>query len=172
MYALLFLASLPNPLRCRGCVPVWLVPVGRRHPAPLTGSALLVGVGGSGKQSLARLAAFISGLEVTQIQLKKGYGVADLKNELSGLYLKAGLKNVGIMFLMTDAQIPNEQFLVLINDMLASGEIPDLFPDDEVENIIAGVRNEVKGKFVPRRVFAVCLPSSARPATPSFCIIC
>lgn len=29
--------------------------------------------------------------------------------------------------------------------MLASGEIPDLFPDDEVENIIAGVRNEVKG---------------------------
>lgn len=120
---------------------------------PRTGSALLVGVGGSGKQSLARLAAFISGLEVTQIQLKKGYGVADLKNELSGLYLKAGLKNVGIMFLMTDAQIPNEQFLVLINDMLASGEIPDLFPDDEVENIIAGVRNEVKGKHWPQ-----CLP--------------
>lgn len=113
------------------------------------GSALLVGVGGSGKQSLSRLAAFISGLEVTQIQLKKGYGVSDLKNELSGLYLKAGLKNVGIMFLMTDAQIPNEQFLVLINDMLASGEIPDLFPDDEVENIIAGVRNEVKGAGLP-----------------------
>lgn len=110
------------------------------------GSALLVGVGGSGKQSLSRLAAFISGLEVTQIQLKKGYAVTDLKNELSGLYLKAGLKNVGIMFLMTDAQIPNEQFLVMINDMLASGEIPDLFPDDEIENIIAGVRNEVKGK--------------------------
>lgn len=112
------------------------------------GSALLVGVGGSGKQSLARLAAFISGLEVTQIQLKKGYAVSDLKNELSGLYLKAGLKNVGIMFLMTDAQIPNEQFLVMINDMLASGEIPDLFPDDEIENIIAGVRNEVKGVHI------------------------
>lgn len=35
--------------------------------------------------------------------------------------MKAGLKNVGIMFLMTDAQIPSEDFLVLINDMLAVG---------------------------------------------------
>ncbi|KAG8222095.1 hypothetical protein J437_LFUL000858, partial [Ladona fulva] len=104
------------------------------------GSALLVGVGGSGKQSLARLAAFISSLEVAQIQLRKGYGVLDLKAELSALYLKSGLKNVGLVFLMTDAQVASESFLVLINDMLASGEVPDLFPDDEVENIIAGVR--------------------------------
>jgi dynein heavy chain, axonemal len=109
------------------------------------GNALLVGVGGSGKQSLSRLAAFISSLEVSQIQLKKGYGIPDLKKELAGLYLKSGMKNVGIMFLMTDAQVPNEYFLVLINDLLASGEVPDLFPDDEVENILAGVRNEVKG---------------------------
>lgn len=65
-----------------------------------------------------------------------------LQNELSGLYLKAGLKNVGIMFLMTDAQVPNEHFLVLINDMLASGEVHDLFSDDDIENIIGGVRNE------------------------------
>lgn len=43
------------------------------------GNALLVGVGGSGKQSLSRLAAFISSLEVSQIQLKKGYGIPDLK---------------------------------------------------------------------------------------------
>ncbi|KAJ8966353.1 hypothetical protein NQ317_001278, partial [Molorchus minor] len=109
------------------------------------GSSLLVGVGGSGKQSLSRLAAFISSLEVAQIHLKKGYGVTDLKNELSSLYMKSGLKNVGIMFLMTDAQVPNEQFLVMINDMLASGEIPEMFSDDEIENVITGVRNEVKG---------------------------
>lgn len=63
--------------------------------------------------------------------------------ELSSLYLKAGLKNVGIVFLLTDAQVPDESFLVLINDMLASGEITDLFPEDEVENIISSVRNEV-----------------------------
>lgn len=67
-----------------------------------------------------------------------------MKNDLSGLYTKAGLKSVGIVFLMTDAQVADERFLVLINDMLASGEIPDLFADDEVENIVGALRNEVK----------------------------
>uniref|UniRef100_A0A672V8T9 Dynein axonemal heavy chain 17 n=1 Tax=Strigops habroptila TaxID=2489341 RepID=A0A672V8T9_STRHB len=110
------------------------------------GNALLVGVGGSGKQSLTRLAAFISSLEVFQITLRKGYGIPELKADLANQYLKAGVKNMGTVFLMTDAQVADEQFLVLVNDFLASGEIPDLFPDDEVENIINSVRHEVKGR--------------------------
>ncbi|NXH32764.1 DYH9 protein, partial [Myiagra hebetior] len=110
------------------------------------GNALLVGVGGTGKQSLTRLAAFLSSLEVFQITLRKGYGVPDLKADVANLYLKAGLKSVGSVFLLSDAQVADEQFLVLVNDFLASGEIPDLFPDDEVENIISSVRNEVRGR--------------------------
>ena len=39
-----------------------------------------VGVGGSGKQSLSRLAASISSLEVFQVTLRKGYAIADLKH--------------------------------------------------------------------------------------------
>ncbi|XP_062976517.1 dynein axonemal heavy chain 9 [Elgaria multicarinata webbii] len=110
------------------------------------GNALLVGVGGSGKQSLTRLAAFISSLEVFQITLRKGYGIPDLKADLAAQYITAGVKNVGTVFLMTDAQVADERFLVLVNDLLASGEIPDLFPDDEVENIISNMRNEVKAQ--------------------------
>ncbi|MEQ2270855.1 Dynein heavy chain 9, axonemal, partial [Xenotaenia resolanae] len=63
--------------------------------------------------------------------------------DLASLYIKAGVKNVGTVFLMTDGQVADEKFLVLVNDLLASGEIPDLFPDDEVENIIGSVRPEV-----------------------------
>ena len=109
------------------------------------GNALLVGVGGSGKQSLSRLAAYISSMEVFQITLRKGYGNQDLKMDLANLYQKTGVKNLGTVFLMTDAQVADEKFLVLINNLLASGEIPDLFSDDEVENIVTLLRNEVKG---------------------------
>ncbi|XP_078035551.1 dynein beta chain, ciliary-like isoform X3 [Augochlora pura] len=108
------------------------------------GNALLVGVGGSGKQSLSSLASFISTLEVFQMQLKTGYSMNDMRTDLAGLYLRAGLKSIGITFLMTDSHVADERFLVLINDMLAFGEISELFADDEVDNIVNGVRNEVK----------------------------
>lgn len=55
------------------------------------------------------------------------------------------MKNTGVVFLLTDAQVPDEKFLVLINDLLASGEIPDLFPSDEKDDIISSLRNEVRG---------------------------
>ena len=109
------------------------------------GNAMLVGVGGSGKQSLARLAASISGLDTFQLALTKGYGVNELKVDLGACFVKAGVKGQGVMFLMTDSQVADEKFLVLINDLLSTGEINGLFADDEKQEIIDGVRNEVKG---------------------------
>lgn len=53
---------------------------------------------------------------------------------------------MGIVFLMTDAQVAEEKFLVVINDCLASGEISELFPDDEVDNLINTIRTEVNNE--------------------------
>ncbi|XP_039198067.1 dynein heavy chain 11, axonemal isoform X1 [Crotalus tigris] len=107
------------------------------------GYALLIGVGGSGKQSLSRLAAYLGSLEVFQITLRKDYTIEDLKVDLASLYIKTGARNIPTVFLLTDAQVPDEHFLVLINDLLASGEIPDLFSDEDTDSIIAGMRNEI-----------------------------
>ncbi|KAJ8613144.1 hypothetical protein CTAYLR_004792 [Chrysophaeum taylorii] len=108
------------------------------------GHALLVGVGGSGKQSLSRLAAFICQYTVVQIVISSTYGISDLKEDLKGMYNKAGLKEEGVLFLLTDSQITNERFLISLNDLLASGNVPDLFATDEVDNIVNSVASRVK----------------------------
>lgn len=116
------------------------------------GHALLVGVGGSGKQSLARLAAHLCGYTVKQIVISATYGVADLKEDLKAMYHKAGIREEGVVFLLTDSQITNERFLVYINDLLASGHIPDLFTLEEAEGIINSVAPKVKAAgIVPEK---------------------
>mmetsp|Transcript_24255 Transcript_24255/g.21372 ORF Transcript_24255/g.21372 Transcript_24255/m.21372 type:complete len:176 (+) Transcript_24255:1456-1983(+) len=114
-----------------------------------SGHALLVGVGGSGKQSLSKLSAFICGYTPFQIVISSNYGVNELKTDLQNLYNKTGVKDEGMLFLFTDGQITNERFLVYINDLLASGEIADLYAPEEKDNIINLVRPKVKNDGIP-----------------------
>ncbi|CAK0903564.1 unnamed protein product [Prorocentrum cordatum] len=109
------------------------------------GNALLVGVGGSGKQSLARLGSFINNQDVLSILVNQSYGLNELKVDLQEFYKKAAVKpGLPHCFLMTDGQIADERFLVDINDMLSSGNIPDLFTREEYDGIFGGVRNAAK----------------------------
>lgn len=51
------------------------------------------------------------------------------------MHTKAGVKEEGITFLITDSQITNERFLIFVNDLMASAEVPDLFAPDEVDTM-------------------------------------
>ncbi|XP_030875567.1 dynein heavy chain 10, axonemal [Leptonychotes weddellii] len=106
------------------------------------GHALLVGVGGSGKQSLARLAAFTAGCEVFEILLTRGYSEDNFREDLKNLYLKLGIENKRMIFLFTDAHVAEEGFLELINNMLTSGIVPALFPEEEKETILSQIGPE------------------------------
>ena len=108
------------------------------------GNAMLVGVGGSGKQSLTRLAAFISGYSVFQVKLTSTYSMADFKADVFNLYTRTGLKGEGIVFLFTDQQILHERMLVYFNDILSVGLPPDLFNQEDKDNAINAIRPEVK----------------------------
>eukprot|EP00656_Telonema_subtile_P010460 TRINITY_DN15046_c0_g1_i4.p1 TRINITY_DN15046_c0_g1~~TRINITY_DN15046_c0_g1_i4.p1 ORF type:complete len:1064 (+),score=225.06 TRINITY_DN15046_c0_g1_i4:97-3288(+) len=108
------------------------------------GNALLVGVGGSGKQSLARLASFINGQDIFQILVTSGYGINEFRTDTQSVYMKAGLKNIPFAFIITDSQIVNQDMLVYLNDMLSSGNVPDMFTQDERDSIIGSCTNEVK----------------------------
>jgi len=110
-------------------------------------SALLVGVGGSGKQSLTRLAANIGRHVTQQIVLTKTYNENNLKEDIKNMFDIAGHKGHQISFLMTDAEVKNENFLEYINMVLSTGEIPGLIPKDEKEIWLGDVRTEFVKRF-------------------------
>ncbi|XP_055256564.1 dynein axonemal heavy chain 6 [Moschus berezovskii] len=108
------------------------------------GNALLVGVGGTGKQSLTRLAAHICGYKCLQIELSRGYNYDSFHEDLRKLYKLAGVEDRNMVFLFTDTQIVVEEFLEDINNILNSGEVPNLFEKDELEQVLAATRPRAK----------------------------
>merc|ERR1719160_17454 len=106
------------------------------------GSAMLVGVGGSGKQSLARLAGFTSKHTVFQITITKNYNDNALFDDIRGLYVGVGQKGNQVTFLLTDAEVKHEGFLEYMNSILATGEIAGLFQKDERDGMCGEVRND------------------------------
>ena len=72
------------------------------------GHALLVGVGGSGKQSLTRLAAFAAECEIFEITLSRGYSENNFREDLKLLYNKLGIENKKMVFLFKDQDVVEE----------------------------------------------------------------
>ncbi|KAK7495478.1 hypothetical protein BaRGS_00013176, partial [Batillaria attramentaria] len=100
------------------------------------GHCLLVGIGGSGRQSTTRLAAFMSDFELFQIEITKNYTVTEWRDDLRRMMRRAGDEGVSTVFLFGDHQIKDESFLEDVNMILNTGDIPNLYEKEERLEII------------------------------------
>ena len=103
------------------------------------GHALLIGVGGSGRSSAAKLATFIQDYDCFQLEMTRTYSLSDWKDDMKKLLMKAGCEGKPTMFLFGDSQVKDEAFLEDISAILSSGDVPNLFASDEKAEILEKV---------------------------------
>lgn len=113
------------------------------------GHALLLGMGGCGKRSLTRLAAFLIRYEFFEVELTQTYGLAEFRDDLKSVMTRAVLGNNSLetrrqgtqmIFLINASHLPTDLPLEDINILLNGGEIPQLFAPEEQEKIFNDVK--------------------------------
>jgi dynein heavy chain, axonemal len=104
------------------------------------GNAMMIGVGGSGKQSATRLASHMLEIEFRQVEITKKFGPSEFKEFLKELMFTAGIDRTPICFTITDNQIISELFVEDINSILNTGEVSNLMEQEDKDKIVEGVR--------------------------------
>ncbi|KAJ9459042.1 Dynein-1-beta heavy chain [Diplonema papillatum] len=108
------------------------------------GHCLLIGVGGSGRQSCTRLAAHIAEYKCLQPQVTKGFSRTDWLDNLRAFLRSAGMKGESTVYLLTDTQIVEEEFLEDICNILNTGEVPSLMQPEDLDHINEALRQSAK----------------------------
>ncbi|MGH0124048.1 UNVERIFIED_CONTAM: hypothetical protein FKN15_034456 [Acipenser sinensis] len=121
------------------------------------GHLLLVGIGGSGRQSATKLATFINDFDLFQIEITKNYTTSEWREDLKKVMLKAGAAGKNTVFLFGDNQIKDEAFVEDINMLLNTGDVPNIFPADERAEIIEKMQGvaRMEGKKIDSTALAM-----------------
>mmetsp|Transcript_21619 Transcript_21619/g.15864 ORF Transcript_21619/g.15864 Transcript_21619/m.15864 type:complete len:349 (+) Transcript_21619:1203-2249(+) len=111
------------------------------------GHAFLVGVGGSGRHSLTRLSAYISEMNIYQLEVTKGFQLKNFREFIKDLYAVSSYSSKGsykTVFIFSDNDIVHESFLEDVNNMLSSGLVPNLHTNDELNKIVEDSKRAFK----------------------------
>ncbi|KAJ2286794.1 dynein heavy chain, partial [Coemansia sp. RSA 2706] len=104
------------------------------------GHALLIGVSGAGKTTLARFAAWMNGLAVVQVRAHRGYGAADFDDDLRAVLRRSGCGGERVCFILDESNVLDAGFLERMNTLLASSEVPGLFEGDDLAALLTACR--------------------------------
>lgn len=106
------------------------------------GHMLFVGVGGSGRESITRLAAFITGCKFMCIGATPKYRRSEFRDALKSICMKCGIDNKKVVLFLRDADIKEEIFFEDVSNLMLSGTVADVFSKDEITTVCDEIRND------------------------------
>ena len=110
---------------------------------------MLIGVSGSGKQSLTHLAAFILEQISFQVKLSKNFDPSKFREQIKERMLVAGTEESATTFILNDTQIMYESFLEDINNILNTGDITGLYESADVTRMEECLTSSLIKKKIP-----------------------
>ncbi|KAA0175572.1 hypothetical protein FNF27_02982 [Cafeteria roenbergensis] len=116
------------------------------HPR---GHAILVGVGGSGRQSVARLASHISACELFQPEAGDGFTRDRFREDLKSILRLAGVDGRRCVVLLGDSQLADESLLEDVNVLLNAGTVPGIFATEEEDAIVMAMDDLAEAGLLP-----------------------
>ncbi|TDH68981.1 hypothetical protein CCR75_000940 [Bremia lactucae] len=108
------------------------------------GHLLLVGESGAGKTVLSRFVSWMNGMSVFQIKLTSNYTLDNFDDDLRVVLKRCGCEAEKICFIFDESNVLDSAFLERMNALLASGEVPGLFEDDEYTSLMHACREAVQ----------------------------
>ena len=78
--------------------------------------------------------------DLFQIELSKNYGTTEWREDIKTCLMKAGAENTQVVFLFSDTQIKSESMLEDLNNILNSGDVPNIYAFEDLDRIY----NEMK----------------------------
>ncbi|KAK7080881.1 hypothetical protein SK128_002842 [Halocaridina rubra] len=112
-----------------------------------SGHALLIGFAGSGRQSCTKLAAYMASYDLFKIEVTKTYGVTEWRDDIKKVMMKAGGDGKPTVFLLLDTQIKDESFIEDVNTLLNTGDLPNLYTNEEKAEILEKIQAVAKDEF-------------------------
>ena len=110
-----------------------------------SGHGLLVSLGGNGRATLSKMAAFLNGCDLFKAEFSRAYGRVEWLDDMKTLFKHAGIDDKPHVFNLTTKEAGNcpgaiEDVCSITN----SGEVPNLFSQDDFEEIRAEVGKQAR----------------------------
>jgi len=113
------------------------------------GNMVLIGHGGTGKQTLTKFTSFAMNCQFCTFNATSDYKVSQFRRDIKDIIKDAGANRKKTILLLTDNNVVSNFILEDINNLLNNGEVTNLFDQNEIPVVLNLLVDYMKSQGIP-----------------------